>query len=226
MSHTVHPYAHRLVNLRDWRSRWFARGKKYRDLLKKDIVIRDFLEKRLKGKYVSSIEFERDQKRTKILVKSSRPGLIIGKEGEGVEKLTKEIIREMKKRGVWDGETFSLELVEIKNPDVDAMIVAHQIEEALLKRLPFRRVMKQMLDKVMYNREVKGTKIALSGRLGGHEMARKEEVKRGGIPLQFIRGDVDYAEHKAVLPYGVIGIKVWIYKGDSLEKKLNQDKRS
>jgi len=224
MSHTVHPYAHRLVNLRDWKSRWFAKGKKYKHLLKSDIIIREFLEKKLKGKYVSSIEFERDQKKTKIIIKTSRPGFIIGKSGEGIQTLTKEIIHHMKKNGLWQNKDFSLDVVEVKNPDTDSMIVAQQVAEALERRLPFRRVMKQMLDKIMYNREVKGAKIVLSGRLGGNEMARKEEVKRGGIPLQFIRGDVDYAEYRANLPYGVIGIKVWIYKGDSLENKQQANK--
>jgi small subunit ribosomal protein S3 len=109
------------------------------------------------------------------------------------------------------------DVVEVKNPDADAMIVAQQIAEGLERRLPFRRVMKQMLDKVVAIREVKGARIVLSGRLGGNEMSRKEEVKRGGIPLQFIRGDVDYAHYRANLPYGVIGIKVWIYRGDVFE---------
>lgn len=222
MSHTVHPYSHRLVTLRDWRSRWFARGKKYRDFLKNDIVIRQFLEKKLAGKYVSSIEFERNQKSTKIIIKTSRPGFIIGKSGEGTTQLTKDVIREMKRNDITVAPDFSIEVVEIKNPDSDAMIVAQQVAEGLERRLPFRRVMKQMLDKVMGARGVKGARIVLAGRLGGNEMARREEVKRGGIPLQFIRGDIDYAEYRANLPYGVIGIKVWIYKGDSLENKHNK----
>lgn len=221
MSHTVHPYSHRLVTLRDWRSRWFAKGQKYRDFLKNDILIREFLEKKLKGKYVSSIEFERDQKSTKIIIKSSRPGFIIGKTGEGTAALTKAVLKEMKRKNIVAAPDFSIEVVEVKNPDADAMIVAQQVAEGLERRLPFRRVMKQMLDKVMYDRGVKGAKIVLAGRLGGNEMARREEVKRGGIPLQFIRGDVDYASYRANLPYGVIGIKVWIYKGDSLENKRN-----
>ncbi len=222
MTKVVHPYAHRLGIIKGWRSRWFARGKKYRDFLKNDILIRDFLEKKLKGKYVSSIEFERDQKTTKIIIKTSRPGFIIGKSGEGTAKLTKEVIREMKRRNIKVSPDFAIEIVELRNPDMDAMIVAQQIAEGLEKRLPFRRVMKQMLDKIMYNKEVRGAKIVLSGRLGGNEMARREEVKRGGIPLQFIRGDVDYAMYRAHLPYGVIGIKVWIYKGDTLENKQNK----
>ncbi|MCA9352935.1 30S ribosomal protein S3 [Patescibacteria group bacterium] len=221
MSHTVHPYAHRLVNLRGWKSKWFARGQKYRDYLKNDILIREFLEKKLRGKYVAGIEFIRDQKSTKIVIATSRPGFIIGKSGEGIADLTKDVIKEMKRRNIAVAPDFSIDVVEVKNPDSDAMIVAQQITEGLERRLPFRRVMKQMLDKVMSVREVKGAKIVLSGRLGGNEMSRKEEVKRGGIPLQFIRGDVDYATYRANLPYGVIGVKVWIYKGDSLENKRN-----
>lgn len=219
MSHTVHPYAHRLGNLRGWKSQWFAKGQKYRDYLKNDILIREFLEKKLRGKYVGSIEFKRDQKSTKIVIHSSRPGFIIGKSGEGISDLTKDVIREMKRRKIAVAPDFSIDVVEIKNPDTDAMIVAQQIAEGLERRLPFRRVLKQMLDKVMSDRNAKGAKLSLSGRLGGNEMSRSEEVKRGGIPLQFIRGDVDYATYRANLPYGVIGVKVWIYKGDSLENK-------
>jgi len=205
-----------LVNLRGWKSRWFAKGQKYRDYLKNDILIREFLETKLRGKYVASIEFVRDQKSTKIVIATSRPGFIIGKSGEGIAELTKDVIREMKRRNIAVAPDFSIDVVEVKNPDSDAMIVAQQIAEGLERRLPFRRVAKQMLDKVTAQRDVKGAKITLSGRLGGNDMSRKEEVKRGGIPLQFIRGDVDYATYRANLPYGVIGIKVWIYKGDSL----------
>lgn len=222
MSHTVHPYAHRLGTIRGWKSRWFARGKKYTDYLKNDILIREYLEKILRGKYVSSIEFERNQKTTKLIIKTSRPGFIIGKQGEGVTELTKKVAREMKRNNIALAPDFSIDVVEIKNADADAMLVAQQVTEGLERRLPFRRVMKQMLDKVMQAHGVKGARIVLSGRLGGNEMSRKEEVKRGGIPLQFIRGDVDYADYRANLPYGVIGVKVWIYKGDTLAKEGNK----
>lgn len=222
MSKNVHPYAHRLVNLRGWKSQWFATGQKYRDYLKNDVLIREFLEKKLRGKYVGDIEFKRDQKSTKIVIHSSRPGFIIGRSGDGIADLTKAVIKEMKRKKIAVAPDFSIDVVEIKNPDANAMIVAQQVAEGLERRLPFRRVMKQMLDKVMQSRDVKGAKIVLGGRLGGNEMARREEVKRGGIPLQFIRGDVDYASYRANLPYGVIGIKVWIYKGDSLENQRNK----
>ena len=215
MSHTVHPYAHRLGTIRGWKSRWFAKGKKYSSFLKNDVLIREFLEREFRGKYVSSIEFERNQKTTKIIISTARPGFIIGKQGEGVSDLTKKIIREMKRRNIDTDYNFTVDVVEIKNPDADAMLIAQQIAEGLERRLPFRRVMKQSLDKVIATRGVAGARIVLSGRLGGNEMSRKEEVKKGGIPLQFIRGDVDYATYRANLPYGVIGVKVWIYKGDT-----------
>jgi small subunit ribosomal protein S3 len=222
MSHTVHPYAHRLGTIRGWKSRWFAKGEKYKKYLKNDILIREFLEKELKGKYVSSIEFERNQKSTKLVIKSSRPGFIIGKQGEGIEELNKKILKEMKRNNIDVAPDFSIDVVEVKNPDADAMIVAQQIAEGLERRLPFRRVMKQMLDSIMQANGVKGGRIVVSGRLNGNEMSRKEEVKRGGIPLQFIRGDVDYAEYRAKLPYGILGIKVWIYKGDTLARDGKQ----
>jgi small subunit ribosomal protein S3 len=222
MSHTVHPYAHRLGTIRGWKSRWFAKGDKYKKYLKNDILIREFLEKELKGKYVSSIEFERNQKSTKLVIKSSRPGFIIGKQGEGIEELNKKILKEMKRNNIDVAPDFSIDVVEVKNPDADAMIVAQQIAEGLERRLPFRRVMKQMLDSIMQANGVKGGRIVVSGRLNGNEMSRKEEVKRGGIPLQFIRGDVDYAEYRAKLPYGILGIKVWIYKGDTLARDGKQ----
>lgn len=222
MSHTVHPYAHRLGTIRGWKSRWFAKGDKYKKFLKNDILIREFLEKELKGKYISSIEFERNQKSTKLVIKSSRPGFIIGKQGEGIEDLNKKILKEMKRNNIDVAPDFSIDVVEVKNPDADAMIVAQQIAEGLERRLPFRRVMKQMLDSIMQANGVKGGRIVVSGRLNGNEMSRKEEVKRGGIPLQFIRGDVDYAEYRAKLPYGILGIKVWIYKGDTLARDGKQ----
>ena len=219
MTKIVHPYAHRLggSGIRDWKSRWSSANGDYVTFLKTDTFVREYLEKELRGKYVSSIEFERNRQSTKLIIKTSRPGFIIGKQGEGIADLTKKVIKQMKRNKIQVAQDFSIDVVEVKSPDADAMIVAQQIAEGLERRLPFRRVIKQMLDKVMGAREVKGARIVLAGRLGGNEMARKEEVKRGGIPLQFIRGDVDYAEYRANLPYGVIGIKVWIYKGDTLK---------
>lgn len=213
MSKVVHPYAHRLVTLRDWKSRWFA-DKKYKDLLKSDVVIREFLVKKLRGFYISRIEIDRSAKATKVMVFTSRPGMIIGRGGDGANKLKKDLVTAMTKRGVLIPEDFKFDILEVTNPDADAAIVACMIAEGLEKRLPFRRVMKQTIEKVMTARGVKGARIYLGGRLGGAEIARSEQIKRGSIPLQTFRADVDFAREKAHMSYGDIGIKVWIYRGE------------
>lgn len=219
MSKTVNPYAHRLVILRDWRSRWFANPKKYVDFLKGDTLIREWLTKKLRSMYVSSIEIERNQKTTRFIIKTSRPGLIIGRSGEGATKLKEEILKKMEKLGLPKPEDFKLEVVEIANPEADASIVAFMIAEGLEKRLPYRRVMKQTLEKVMATRGVEGVRILLSGRLGGAEIARSEELKKGSIPLQTFRADIDFKRERATMAYGTIGIKVWIYRGKIFAKK-------
>ena len=213
MSKVVHPYAHRLVTLRDWKSRWFA-DKKYKDLLKSDVVIREFLMKKLRGFYVSRIEIDRSAKATKVMVFTSRPGMIIGRGGDGATKLKADMVSMMKRKNVLIPEDFKFDIVEVTNPDADAAIVGCMIAEGLEKRLPFRRVMKQTIEKVMQARGVKGARIYLGGRLGGAEIARSEQIKRGSIPLQTFRADVDFAREKAHMSYGDIGIKVWIYRGE------------
>ncbi|NCU28395.1 MAG: 30S ribosomal protein S3 [Candidatus Moranbacteria bacterium] len=213
MSKVVHPYAHRLVTLRDWKSRWFA-DKKYRNLLQSDVVIREFLAKKLRGFYISRIEIERNAKATKIIIHTSRPGMIIGRGGDGVNKLKAELIKALDKRGVKGVGDFNLDVVEVPNPDADAAIVACSIAEGLEKRLPYRRVLKQSIEKIMASRGVKGARIYLGGRLAGAEIARSEQIKRGSIPLQTFRADVDFAREKAHMSYGDIGIKVWIYRGE------------
>lgn len=213
MSKIVHPYAHRLVILRDWKSRWFADSKKYVNYLKSDVLIREYLEKKLRGMYISSIEVERSRKATRFIIRTSRPGLIIGRNGEGATKIKEEILKKMEKLKLPKPEDFKLEIVEVANPEADASIVAYMIAEALEKRMPYRRVMKQIIEKVMFARGVEGVRILLSGRLGGAEIARTEGIKRGSIPLQTFRADIDFKRERATMPYGVIGIKVWIYRG-------------
>ena len=223
MSHTVHPYSHRLGIIRDWKSRWFGLKNKYTEFLRGDILIRAFLENKLKGNYVSSIEIERNEKTLRIIIESSRPGMIIGRSGDGATKLKENIVSMLKKKKVYDSHVeVRLDIKEIKSPESNAVIVAQMVAEALEKRLPYRRVSKQMVEKVIANRDVLGVKITLSGRLGGTSIARKETRKLGRIPLQTFRADVDYAEHPAKLPYGYIGIKVWIYKGDIFAKKQGE----
>jgi small subunit ribosomal protein S3 len=214
MTHRVHPYSHRLGILRDWKSRWFSPKGKYKTHLRGDVLIREFLEKKLKGSYVADIEIERSAKALRIIVSSSRPGMIIGRQGDGAELLRKEIKSMLDKHKLLDEKVdVKLDIKEIKSAESNAAIVAQMVAEALEKRLPFRRAMKQTLEKVMANRDVQGAKIVLSGMIGGG-MARTETQKKGRIPLQTLRADVDYALTTARLPLGAVGVKVWIYKGD------------
>jgi small subunit ribosomal protein S3 len=224
MSHTVHPYAHRLGILRDWKSRWFGVKGVYQANLKADILLREYLEKRLRGFYVNSIEMERGQNNYKVIVKTARPGMVIGRNGEGSQKLQADIIRKLRKIGAENPEKVKLEIEEVRQPEMHAAIVASMVAEGLEKRFPHRRILKQTIEKVMANKEVEGVKVSLSGRLGGAEMGRKEFAKDGRIPLQTLRADVDFAREKAHLPYGDIGIKVWIYRGEILPEKKRENK--
>ncbi len=220
MTHVVHPYAQRLGILRDWKSRWFAKNKKqYRDFLRADTVLREFLEKKLRTQYVASVEIERSEKILRIIIKTSRPGIIIGRSGEGATRLKKELISLMQKMNLPGSPELRLDIEEVRSPESNAAIVGSMIVEALEKRMSFRRVMKQTVDKVMANRDTKGVRILLAGRLGGAEMSRHEGLKKGRIPLQTLRADIDFESTIAKLPYGVIGVKVWIYKGDVFSDK-------
>lgn len=219
MTHIVHPFSHRLGIIRDWKSRWFSVDKKYREFLKGDIMLREYLEKKLRGFYVGSVEIERNEKSFRLIIKTARPGMIIGRSGEGAEKLRNDILKFMNKHKLPLGKDFKMDIEEIRSPESNAAVVADMVAEGLEKRMPFRRIMKQTIDKVMANRDVKGVKIFMGGRLGGAEMARNEELKKGRIPLQTLRADVDFAREKAHMTYGDIGIKVWIYRGDIFADK-------
>lgn len=220
MSHTVHPYAHRLGILRGWKSRWFGDDKKYRDYLKADILLRSFIEKQLKDMYVAVVEIERGDKILRVIIKTSRPGLIIGRSGEGAEKLRATITKFMKKHGIYDAAIeLKVDIEEVRVPEANAQLVGLMVKEMLEKRMPFRRVLKQTIDKVMANREVQGVRVRISGRLNGADMARTEELKKGRIPLQTFRADIDFSRVRAKIPQGDLGIKVWIYRGDIFENK-------
>ena len=219
MTHVVHPYAHRLGIIRDWKSRWFAKTpKEYREGVCVDAAIRRFLRKRLRGHYVTSVEIERNEKHIRILIKTSRPGLVIGRGGEGSTKLTKEIEKVVRKVPGASPRPVRLDIEEVRSPESQAPVVAYMVAEGLEKRQMFRRVLKQTVEKVMANRDVEGVRIAVAGRLGGAEMSRQEEIKKGRIPLQTLRADIDFAREVAYLPYGIIGIKVWIYRGEIFGK--------
>lgn len=218
MSKVINPYSHRLGILRDWRHRWFADGATYRANLKADVLLREFLLKSLRGMYVGGLEIERGGPsgvagKLRVIIKTARPGLIIGRSGEGSTKLRNSIVSFLQKKGLPVPE-LKLDIEEIRSPESNAAIVAFMVAEGLEKRMPFRRVLKQTVEKVMANRDVKGVRIGLGGMLGGGSMSRVETLKKGRIPLQTLRADVDYARERANLPLGVIGVKVWIYKGD------------
>ena len=169
--------------------------------------------------YVSSIEFERSASNLRVIIKTSRPGLIIGRSGEGALKLKAEVAKVVGKLRLTEVPNIKIDIEEVRSPESNAAIVGQMIAEGLEKRFPFRRILKQTAEKVIANRDVKGVRIAVSGRLGGAEMSRREQLKKGRIPLQTFRADIDFAREKAYLPYGVIGIKVWIYRGDIFEDK-------
>lgn len=215
MTHIAHPFIQRIGINRDWRSRWFASdSKRMREYLRTDAAIRKLLQKRLKGMSADVVEIERDEKALRIIVKSARPGLIIGRSGEGATKLKKEIELLLRTLKLSEKPEIKLDIEEIRTPELSAHLVGQMVAEGLEKRMQFRRVMKQTIEKVMANRDVQGVRIMLSGRLGGADMSRVEELKKGRIPLQTLRADIDFARIRANLPYGVIGIKVWIYRGD------------
>jgi len=227
MTHIVHPYAHRLGIIRDWQSRWFGVKEDYKKFLKGDVLIRKYLEKRLRGSHIAGVDIERNAKTFRIIIKTARPGMVIGRAGEGSVKLKNDLLKEAVRRKFDLPKDFKLDIEEVRSPESSAGVVSEMVAEGLEKRMPFRMILKQTIEKVMANRDVLGARIAISGRLGGAEMARFEQIRRGGIPLQTFRADIDYAKNTARLPYGAIGIKVWIYKGqifaDNAKKQVQPE---
>ncbi len=214
MSHSVHPYSHRLATIRDWQSRWFGVRGQYQQYLKADITVREYLVKRLRGLYVDRVEIERGGTTYRIIVKTARPGLVIGRNGEGAVKLKNDLLTLLQKAKSPVPKDFKLDIEEVKHPETHAALAAQVIAEGLEKRLPFKRVVKQVVEKAMASKLVLGIKVTVGGRLGGADIARTETIKKGRLPLQTLRADIDFAKEKAYLTYGVIGIKVWIYRGD------------
>ncbi len=207
MSHKVHPKIYRIREITDWNSRGFYE-KKFSEYLEKDFRIREFLKKRLAKIGVEKIEIERSLGKVNIIISTARPGLIIGRGGEGVEALKKALEKFLEEKEI------RIEIREIRNPWLSAELAVQYIAQQIEKRVPCRRVIKQVLDKIMSQKEVKGARIEVAGRLGGSEIARRQWLKEGRLPRQTIRADIDYAQGGAYCTYGVVGIKVWIYKGE------------
>ena len=211
MGQKVHPTGARLGITTDWSSKWYANSKDFSNYLVEDQKIRKFLKKKLYAAGISEIQIERTAKLVKINILTAKPGIIIGKGGAGVESLKAEVTKLI-------GKDVNLNIVEVKNVDLDAQLVAENISGQLERRISFRRAMKQCMQKTMKAGAL-GIKTAVSGRLGGADMARTEFYKEGNIPLQTLRADIDYGFAEADTTYGKIGVKVWIYKGEILPER-------
>lgn len=217
MGQKVHPIGIRLGIIKDWTSKWYANSKDYADFLNKDIEVREFLEKKLAHASVSRIQIDRPAHNARITIHTARPGIVIGKKGEDIEKL-KSIIAEMMNIPV------HINIEEIRKPEVDAVLVAQSVAQQLERRIMFRRAMKRSVTNAM-RLGAQGIKINVSGRLNGAEIARAEWYREGRVPLHTFRADVDYGTAEANTTYGIIGVKVWIFKGEILDtESLMKDK--
>ncbi len=204
MGQKVHPYGFRLGVIYDWKSRWFA-SRDYSDLLQEDLAIRNYIKKHLRRAAISRVEIERTSKRVKVDIYTARPGIVIGRRGSEVDRIKRDLA------GL-TGKEVQVNIQEVSQPELDAFLVAQNIAEQLEGRVSFRRAMKRSVQNSM-RAGAKGIKVSCSGRLGGAEMARREWYREGQVPLQTLRADIDYGFCVARTTMGVIGVKVWIYKG-------------
>ena len=218
MGQKVNPHGLRVGVIKDWDSRWYARNEKVGDLLVEDKKIRDYLKKTLYGAGIPKIEIERDNAKVRIYLHCARPGVVIGKGGEDIKKIEAQLVK-------LTGKAVDLKIVEVRDVDTNAQLVAENIAQQLEKRIGFRRAMKNSMGRAM-RAGAKGIKTSCSGRLGGAEIARTEHYHDGTIPLQTLRADIDYGFAEAATTYGRIGVKVWIYKGEVLTQALRTTPRT
>ncbi len=214
MGHKVNPVGLRIGITNTWKSKWISK-KEYKENLRQDIVIRQDVMKKWRSAAISDVEVERSAAMVKIIIKTARPGVLIGRGGSGIEDMQRYIRSKFfanKKTGL------KVEVQEVKNFEENASLVAQNIAEQLEKRMPFRRAMKSMLEQVLKNNRIKGVKIEMSGRLGGAEMSRREWAAKGTLPLHTLRADIDFARATAYTTYGTLGVKVWLYKGEVFNK--------
>ncbi|MGI6169314.1 MAG: 30S ribosomal protein S3 [Christensenellales bacterium] len=216
MGQKVNPHGFRVGVIKDWDTRWYASKKEFADYLVEDYKIREFLKKKLYSAGISKITIERAVNKVTVSIYTGRPGVLIGRGGSGVEATKKDVEK-------LTGKSAVINVIEVKNPDMDAQLVAENIAAQLEKRISFRRAMKQAMGRTM-KAGAKGVKVMTGGRLGGTEIARSEGYHDGSIPLQTIRADIDYGFAEAHTTYGRIGVKVWIYKGEILPKPKQQPK--
>lgn len=210
MGQKIHPIGFRIGTSATWQSRWFASGKQYSQFLAQDMKIRQLLVKKLKPAGISAVEIERSINKLKVIIFVARPGVLIGRGGTGLTELKKYLMKEL---GIKDEGSLEIVPMELKHPDLSAYLVAQWVAEQLDRRLPAQRVMNQAIDRVM-RVGAKGVKVALSGRIGGAEIARKEHKSQGSLPLHTLRSDIDFCVYPALTKSGCVGVKVWIFKGE------------
>lgn len=218
MGQKVHPFLQRIGIIRTWNSRWFTKSKNYAQFIEEDYKVRKFINAKFKHAAIGRIIIERLTDKVKIRILAARPGIIIGRHGSDIERLREDLNNLLKKE-------LSIDIEEIKNPAIDAQLVAQNVALQLEKRIAFRRAIKRAIEQAM-NAGAKGIKVCCSGRLGGAEMSRTETYRQGKIPLATLRADIDYGFAESLTTYGLIGIKVWIYKGEILAVKSNQETNS
>jgi len=215
MGQKVNPVGFRLGVNRGWDSVWFAKKKQFGKNLIEDFKIREYIKKNVVNSGVSKIMIERSSKKCFVTIHTSRPGFVIGKKGSDIEKIKKNISK-------LSNHEITLNIKEIKKPELNSYLVAENVSQQLIKRISFRRAMKRAIQSAL-RLGAKGIKICVSGRLGGNEIARSEWIREGSVPLHTLRADVDYAESEALTTYGIIGVKVWIYKGEIFRKEFIQE---
>ena len=215
MGQKVHPIGFRLGITTKHTSNWFAEKSQYTDNLLKDIEVREHLSRKLSHASVSRIDIERTADNARVLIHTARPGIVIGKKGEDIDRMREDITKKM-------GIPVTLSIQEIRKPDLDAKLLAESVAQQLERRVMFRRAMKRAVQNSM-RQGAQGVKIRVAGRLGGAEIARAEMQKEGRVPLHTLRADIDYAEAEALTTFGIIGIKVWIYKGEVFAKEFSQE---
>lgn len=220
MGQKVHPVGFRVGSYRTWSSRWFT-PRMFRRHLREDVLLTQWLRKRLRRAMVADISFERlAGEKLQVTIFSARPGMLIGRGGGGIEELRKAIRAELaaiRREPMTDD--VRIEIQEVRNPDAQAAILAQSVAEQIERRMPFRRVLQRTLDRALAAKGILGAKILIAGRLGGSEMKRREWVHGGNVPLQTLRADIDYAQEEARTTWGVIGVKVWLYKGEVFYEK-------
>lgn len=218
MGQKVHPTGMRLGIVKDHTSIWYADGPAYADKLHTDLVVREYLQKRLAQASVSRIEIERPAQTARITIHTARPGIVIGKKGEDVERLRRELTKMM-------GVPVHVNIEEIRKPELDAYLVAQNVAQQLERRVQFRRAMKRVMQNAM-RLGAEGIKVRVAGRLGGAEIARAENYHEGRVPLHTLRADIDYATAEALTTYGILGVKVWIFKGEVIGSREDTEQQT